>query len=559
MLFLSYRPLKGEIMTCKKLFSTIFLLIISYISFPTSSFADTVTGTVYDDANRNGILDKKEKGIADVEVSNGYNVVLTDSKGRYRIDINVNDILFITKPSGYAVPQDDNNIPQFFYIHSPEGTPGDASLKYPGLQSTGSIKGDINFPMYRYKEPEDYNVILVSDPQTKTKEELSYFRNRIVSELADYNAAFGITTGDILFDDLSLFPVYRGIMAQAGIPWFNLPGNHDINFTSPDDARSLDTYKRYLGPAYYSFNWGKAHYIILDTIFYNGTDPSKKNSSGGYAPKLDERQMKWLRADLAHVPGNRLIVMAMHVPLDSIGESSHGGPVENRVEILKLLSGFETVLLIGGHLHATQHVYFDAEDGYNGKKPLHLQILTAASGTWWSGAKDETGIPNAIQLDGTPNGYHVMSVKGNKCNIRYRAAGKPDDYQMRISIEKIPEKEVYSTVPASMINSLTITVNLFDGGEKSTVTCKVDDNDPFLLAKETKTDAFAFKSYEKANMPISGIETPSSHIWTGAFKDTLTPGTHKIFIKAVDEYGKEHHDIALFEVADDKIEGKAMN
>jgi hypothetical protein len=546
-------------MTCKRLLSSALLLLISCISLTTSSLADTVTGIVYNDANRNGRLDKKEKGVSDVAVSNGYDVVLTDRKGRYQIDINTNDILFITKPSGYAIPQDDNSIPRFFYIHSPEGTTGDETRKYPGLQPTGSIKGDINFPVYQYKEPDDYDVILVSDPQTGTKEELSYFRDRIVAELVDYKAAFGITAGDIVFDDLSLLPAYREIIAQAGKQWFNLPGNHDISYTAPDDERSLDTFKRYLGPAYYSFNWGKAHYIILDTIIYNGTDPSQKNSSGGYKTKLDERQMNWLRADLVHVPGNKLVVLVMHNPLDSIGDSSHGGPVENRMEIINLLSGFENVMIIGGHVHGTQHVYFDAEDGYSGKRPLHLQILTAASGTWWSGTKDETDIPHATQLDGTPNGYHIMSVRGDKCHIRYKAAGKPDDYQMRISIEKMPEKEAYSTVPISMISHLQIVVNLFDGGEKSIITCQVDNNETFLLSKEVKTDTFAFKSYEKAGMFISGIETPSSHIWTGTFKDELKSGVHKISAKAIDEYGKEHHDIALFEVVDDKMEGKAGN
>jgi hypothetical protein len=559
MLSLSYRYFKGGIMTSKKLLSTLFLLIISYASFTTYSYADTVTGTVYNDINKNGILDKKERGVEGVLVSNGYDVVLTDRKGRYQIDINTNDILFITKPSGYALPKGKYNIPQFFYTHSPDGTTGDAGLNYPGLLPAGSIKGDVNFPVYRHKESDDYDVILVSDPQTGTKEELSFFRDKIASEFADSHAAFGITTGDILNDDLSLFPTYMGIIAQAGIPWFNLPGNHDINYTAVDDARSLDTFKRYFGPAYYSFNWGKAHYIILDTIFYNGTDPSKINGSGGYTPELDERQMNWLRADLSHVPKNRLIVMAMHNPLDSIGDSSHGGPVTNRMEIIKLLSGFENVFMIGGHVHGTQHVYFDEEDGGNGKMPLHLQILTAASGTWWSGTKDEAGIPHATQLDGTPNGYHLMSVRGNKCHISYRAAGKPDDYQMRISIEKMPEKEVYSTVPTSMISRLQITVNLFDGGEKSIVTCQVDNNEPFSLVKEAKTDTFAFKSYEKAGMFISGIETPSSHIWTGTFKDKLSPGVHKISVKAVDEYGKEHNDIALFEVVDDKIGVKTGN
>ncbi len=526
--------------------------ILFSLCFGLHTQAEMISGIVYNDVNRNGIPDKNEKGVSNVPVSNGASVVLTDKKGRYHIDIEANEVLFITKPSGYKIPQDENNVPRFFYIHSPYGTPMDINLRYPGLMPSGEIKGDINFPIYRYKEQDDYDVILVSDPQTGTKEELGFFRDRIVTEFAFSKAAFGITAGDIVFDDLSLFPVYRDIMAQVGTPWFNLAGNHDINYLAPDDVRSLDTFKRYFGPSYYSFDWGKAHYIILDTVFYMGTDPAKRNSAGEYIAKLDAKQLNWLKSDLSHVPKEKLVVLAMHIPIDSINESSHGGPLVNRKEILELLSGFKNVFAVAGHLHTAQHRYFGAEDGYNGKKPLHLHILTTASGTWWSGVKDISLIPHTTQLDGTPNGYHVMSIRGINYSIQYRAAGKPFDYQMRISIEKMLEKEVYSSIPESMIMNLQIVVNLFDGGERSTVSCQVDNGEPFFLTKEARTDTFAFKSYEKANLFISGTEFPSTHIWTGTFKDILNPGVHKIIIKAVDEYGKEHHGIRIFNVVDDK-------
>ncbi|MCB0072207.1 MAG: hypothetical protein KDE20_12145, partial [Caldilineaceae bacterium] len=44
---------------------------------------DAVTGIVFADTNRNGLFDADETGVADVPVSNGLDVVLTDAEGRY--------------------------------------------------------------------------------------------------------------------------------------------------------------------------------------------------------------------------------------------------------------------------------------------------------------------------------------------------------------------------------------------------------------------------------------------------------------------------------------------
>ncbi len=79
---------------------------------------------------------------------------------------------------------------------------------------------------------------------------------------------------------------------------------------------------------------------------------------------------------------------------------------------------------------------FDNADGFQGKNPLHQHIITTAAGSWWNGVKDIEGIPHSFQVDGTPNGYHIMSVTGNKYSLRYKAAGKPDDCQMRIMLKK---------------------------------------------------------------------------------------------------------------------------
>ena len=60
------------------------------------------TGKVFVDENRNGLLDEGEKRLHRVSVSDGLNVVQTDSNGAYQLPGHSRmHFLFITTPSGY--------------------------------------------------------------------------------------------------------------------------------------------------------------------------------------------------------------------------------------------------------------------------------------------------------------------------------------------------------------------------------------------------------------------------------------------------------------------------
>jgi hypothetical protein len=52
-------------------------------------------------------------------------VVRSGLDGRYSLPIAEGDVLFVTKPAGYAPPVDGDMAPQFHYIHEPEGTPAE--------------------------------------------------------------------------------------------------------------------------------------------------------------------------------------------------------------------------------------------------------------------------------------------------------------------------------------------------------------------------------------------------------------------------------------------------
>ena len=84
---------------------------------------DKVVGYVYNDLNQNDLKDKTEQGISNVAVSNGEQVVLTDSNGKYELPLGIDNIISVIKPTGYQVAVDKNNLPKFFYNYKPKGSP----------------------------------------------------------------------------------------------------------------------------------------------------------------------------------------------------------------------------------------------------------------------------------------------------------------------------------------------------------------------------------------------------------------------------------------------------
>ena len=117
----------------KQIIYLLFFLLVYLPSYSQHAFK----GKVYADVNQNGIIDKNEKGIANVAVSNGDDVVLTDQNGMYTLPQRDECIVFVIKPSNFDLPKDPYYHHKFFYIHKPQGSPSD--LKYPGSKATGPI------------------------------------------------------------------------------------------------------------------------------------------------------------------------------------------------------------------------------------------------------------------------------------------------------------------------------------------------------------------------------------------------------------------------------------
>jgi len=497
-------------------------LALVVVGKPASCQTATARGIVFEDRNRNGVRDADEPGIQGVRVSNQRQIVRTDGKGRYELPVTDDTVLFVIKPRGWSAPVDENGIARFYYIHKPAGSP---KLAYEGVPPTGPLPASVDFPLYRSKEPSRFRVILFGDTQPRNQTEIDYMAHDVVEDLIGFDAAFGMTLGDVVYNDLSLYDSVKRTIGLVGIPWFYVAGNHDKNQDAPGDAVSNETFQRHFGPTYYSFDYGPVHFVVLEDIRWR---PKTEKVSAGYGAGLGERQLEFLRNDLALVPKDQLVVLSMHIPIMAVTE---------RQLIYRLLETRPHTLSLAAHTHTQENRLLGKEDGWQGSQPHHELISGTVCGSWWSGAPDELGIPHATMEDGTPNGYSIMTFDGNRYEIQYHVARRSSSYQMNVYA---PEE-----VPASATASTDVFVNVFSGSPKSTVEMKVGPNGTWNALQPARIqDPFylAMKELEKGPKPPPGRTLPGaavcSHIWRGQLPAGLGTGTHTITVRTRDMYGK---------------------
>ncbi|MFH1417208.1 MAG: metallophosphoesterase N-terminal domain-containing protein, partial [Planctomycetota bacterium] len=266
------------------------------------------SGTVFHDANRNGRRDADEQGLPDVRVSNGREIVKTDAGGGYRLPVTNDTIIFVIKPGGWMTPLSTDNRPRFYYIHKPKGSP---QQKFAGVTATGPLPDAIDFPLHRHEEPSKFTAIFLGDPQAGSQQQVDYLAHDIVEELIGTDAVFGITLGDITDNNPALFDSIAQTLGLVGIPWYSVLGNHDMNYDSPDDTYSTESFQRAYGPPYYAFDFGPVHFVVLDDVVW--LRPTK-DDDGHYVAGLGEKQLDFVRNDLALLPKDQLVVLTMHIP-----------------------------------------------------------------------------------------------------------------------------------------------------------------------------------------------------------------------------------------------------
>ncbi len=508
----------------------LFILILFFSSLVAYS-QQSARGYVYEDANGNGKKDRRETGIPNVAVSNGTDVVLTDSKGAYTLPVSEGNTLFVIKPAGYTPLVDEDFIPRFYYHYLPQGSPD--SFTYKGIAPTGKLPKSVDFALQKHHEPDNFTAIVFGDPQPYSLQDMDYFTEKIVNDVKKTDKTlFGISLGDIAGDNLDLHPVYKERMRHLQLPWYNVMGNHDMNYDAPSDQQSDDTFTRNFGSANYAFNYGKAHFIVLDNILY----PDPRDGKGYWGGYRDD-QLAFLENDLKHVPKDKLIILSQHIDM----KDNSGGAyrLEDRQRVFDLLQDYENVLILSAHTHLQDQIEYTQAEGWNGKKPLHEYNVATTSGDWYSGKLNEKGLPDATMRDGTPQGYAFLNIDGNQYNVDYKVAGRESDYQMNIFAPKV--------VPHKGRTTSQIVVNFFMGSKGDEVEYRIDQGKWQKMRYVSVPDLnYLLKLLEwdftEELLPGRRPSNPvnSTHVWIANVPTNQPVGERTIEVKATDRFGKTH-------------------
>lgn len=478
-----------------------------------------VSGVVFNDANLNSRLDAGEKGVANVGVSNGSAVTQTDRNGRYELPATDNMIVFVIKPSGYRVPVDDMHLSRFYYIHKPGGSP---ALKYPGSAPTGALPAQVNFPLVKYNEPENFNVLAFGDTQPYSDNDIDYLRRGVANNLSGIgNIAFGTTLGDITGDRPDYFKPVTSIISRIGVPWYHVAGNHDHNYDTDNDRIATESYEAFYGPATYSFNYGKVHFIVFDDIIHSLNDAGRAQYVGG----LREDQLQFVENDLKLVPADRLVVLLMHIPFDlGTGTSFRSA---DRDRLFAAMAKFPNTFSLSAHTHYIKHIFYGKNDGWQREKPHHHLNAGAICGDWWKGVLDQYNLPGTMMRDGSPQGYFVLKFTGNQYIYDYELVHFDDPKQISLHIK---DNVLYA--------------NFFVGEKSNRLRYRVNGGEWTIMQPSRERDPLFVSIYERwSEKPDAPGRQPSApvvseHLWKANI--SIEAPDSIVEVEATDMFGRTY-------------------
>lgn len=352
------------------------------------------------------VTDDKGRGVAGVVVNDGMSFTTTDARGEWALstDTTLSKFVSISTPAAYELPQREG-LADGFYVP---------------VRALVSGGGKYDFVLEKRSEKNDrFYFVAISDPQVRNAREMKRWRQETVPDLCEVidslkqsREVVGMTLGDLVFDNMSLYDEYKASVKNTGAVFFQCIGNHDFDKQYQDlHNMALGTpvygemvYNRYFGPTDYSFNIGKAHIVTMKNLNYVGGKQ--------YIESLTGEQIAWLEKDLSYVPKGSLVILNMHAAAwNKLGED---GNIRNAARLKEVLDGYQ-VHVFCGHTHFYQNVEVSPT--------LYQHNIGAACGAWWAGWVNQCG---------APNGYLVVDVDGTQLKWHYKSTRRDFSYQFRL-------------------------------------------------------------------------------------------------------------------------------
>ncbi len=503
--------------------------------------------------NIKGVVYSNGKGVPGVVVSDGYEVTVTDSEGRYYLSsLKKAGFVFISVPGNYEVTN-TGSAPQFFKRVS---------------NSLDAIE-QRDFSLLKVDNDKHVVLSLADWHLANRNNDLEQFTSKVLPDInatinkysSDGTKVYALTLGDLTWDGYwysNNFGLneYVPYMNKINAPVFNLIGNHDNDPYFANDWDAENKYRDVLGPTYYSFNLGKVHYVVLDSVEYINTGGTQGTiGSRNYSERLTNNQLEWLKKDLATITDKSTpIVLAIHTPLYKQPSLDANGNQINTVDLLNgdvlknIVSEFTKVHVLSGHTH----INYTVEEG----NIMEHNTAAICATWWWTGKSGYAN--NHICKDGSPGGYGIWKMNGNDIKWLYKSIGYTEDYQFRaydlnsvhITSAKYapnstdallaPYSDVYAT-PSSN-NEVLINVWGYDVQWKIEVT---ENNQPLKVSRVKEKDPLHIISYEALRLnagatPTDAFETEKTPHF---FKVKATTVNSTLTIKVTDRFGNVYTEI----------------
>lgn len=460
----------------------------------------TIKGIVYVDKNENGTRDQNEQGLPNVSVSDGKTVTVTDEEGNYTLktstDRRQTEIVFVTVPNGYSVTTDENKTPQFY--------------KLLGNLQAGETKEE-DFGLLHTPESKNPNFTFANVADVHVEAGTTNNRERFTDQLSQINdstgdPAFIAVSGDLTNRATDAeFQDYTASTATSSLPVYPAVGNHDFAPGSDYKTR-VDRYRNYLGPEWYSFDYGNRHFVTLEnTLGFSEAD-----------------QLEWLKQDLAQNAKDKEVVVFVHKPLNTPQTPSP----DSTKQFIELLSQYKTRLVMVGHTHVNDV----AQDTI-------------------PGADHITTVSSAYTIDQSPNGFRMVSFQGDKQDPKF----KMYDVDKSASIVHPANN---SEVPQDEMNILVNAYNTSSNVKK--VEYRVDGG-PWIKLKQSsgmtwygKWDASKAKQ-RKHHMEVR-VTDDAQNVWARLSQFTIVDGDKKITPKSGTDWTMFHGNAQHTGYAKDTLE-----
>lgn len=399
----------------KKSIGKIYINIVDKIDFEPSAGT-----TVF------GLVSSEEGPVANVVVSDGTEVTVTDDKGIYELKSAKKwGYVFISVPSGYEVAA-EGVFPQF----------------YQTLKGAADVVEQKDFKLTKVDGQDRYKLFLLGDMhlanRTNDAAQFTQFTTDLNAYMAQHSGQkmYALTLGDMTWDlywykNNYALPQYRETINRQvkNLQIYHTMGNHDNDFMTTSDYDAAVKYVDCIGPTFYSFNIGQVHYVVMDNIdcsAYDGTD------SRNYVKKLSNEQLKWLAKDLAYVDKSTPLIVAMHAQIykpTSTGFAFDHDSANTEAllaALLAALDGYE-VHFVTGHTHKVYNITPD-DDVVKGRD-IHEHNSGAICASWWWSGNLTPGVH--VSIDGAPGGYAIWDIDGTDFAWLYKSTGWPEEYQFR--------------------------------------------------------------------------------------------------------------------------------